>query len=72
MLKQAMADQSTVYSAQILDMFGDLKELRREFEAFRKHTEGEMKTLRATAGAVRVVINRGPSVYRSWVNHLVW
>ena len=47
-LKQAMADQTSTYSAQMLDMFGDLKELRREFEAFKRRTEEEMRALRAT------------------------
>ena len=50
-LKQALADQSATYSAQLLDMFSDLKELRREFDAFRRRTEKEMTTLRATVEA---------------------
>ena len=49
---QALAtDQSSTYSEQILEMFGDLTDLRREFEAFRRRTDAEVSALRVRVDA---------------------
>ena len=45
-LKRAMADQSSTYGGQLLDMFGDVSELRNDFERFKTRCEEDMRSLR--------------------------
>jgi TNF receptor-associated factor 4 len=45
-LRRAMADQSETYSAQLLEIYDEIRELRIDFDAFRGKTEGELGKMR--------------------------
>lgn len=53
-LKRAMADQSSTYSGQLLDMFTDISELRNDFERFKTRCEDDMRALRKDVDSNRV------------------